>query len=405
MTIGFTKKLTLVLFLLGYCLVFSSPGIAQFSVSERTYKKLSKVERLMQKKSYQDAKQILEKLKSSSINRKYELALVYQALGYLYYETNKHDNAINNFEKSLELAASPIPVLQTIRINLVQLYAITNDYQKAILNYEAWIKNEGSPSGDRLALGGSLYAQQKQYDLAIKYLQKAIASTKTPQESWYRTLLSVYYQKEDFQPAASLLQTLIVLHPNNKEYWKQLYTSYYLLNDFKKALSALELAYNRSMANDEEQINNLASLYLHQGAPLKAASLLERELKNKHLENNKANLRLLATAYQQAREPTKAADIYLQLAQTGKDNDMKIQAARLYMEARSWQRVIDTLANVNIKPGKEQAHIMKGMALVELGEVDKAIKVFTKAKNYADTRISANQWLEFLSTHKLTTGN
>lgn len=395
-----TIKPLFLLALFGFSLVFSCPAFAQFSVSERTFKKLSKVEKLMEKKSYQDALTLLENLKSST-KRKPELALIHQALGYLFYEKNDYKNAIANFQTSLKLNASPGPVLQNIRFNLVQLYAIDDNHKKAIHYFEEWVKKESTPAGDRLALGGSLYAQIKQYDTAVKYLKKAIASTKNPQESWFRTLLFIYFQQENYQASSKLLQKLIAAHPNNTEYWKQLYTSYYLLNDYNKALSTLEIAYENKLLKEEDQITNLAKLYIHQGTPVKAARLLNREISNNTLQKNDANLQLLANAYQQSRELDKAANIYLQLAQTGKNSELQLLAARLYLESRQWQKVIDALKNLEIKPGKEQAYILKGMALVELGQKDKAIGEFKKAKKSADTRISASQWLEYLSTQNL----
>ena len=47
-------------------------------------------------------------------------------------------------------------------------------------------------------------------------------------------------------------------------------------------------------------------------------------------------------------------------------------------------------------------NFIKGMALVELGHKDQAIEEFSRAKNSANTRISASQWLEYLSTQNLT---
>ena len=297
-----------------------------------------------------------------------------------------------------------MPVLQNIRLNLVQLYAISNDYQKATQIYAQWLEKEPSPSGDRLALGGSLYAHIRKYELAIKYLTKAISSTKSPRESWYRTLLSVYYQQQNYQAATDLLQKLVALHPENKEYWHQLFTGFYFLNDYKKALSALELAYKNGLVDSEEQIVNLAKLYLYLGNPIKAVNLIDTEFNKKRLNKTEPNLQLLATAYLQSQEMAKSAEVYLQLASTTQKGDLQLKAARLFMEARQWDKVVNTLEKAEIEPGDEQAYIMKGMALVELGHIEKAVNEFNRAKESADTRISATQWLEFLSTYELNTG-
>jgi tetratricopeptide (TPR) repeat protein len=387
--------------LLACCfMLFTSLANAQFSVSERTFKKLNQVEKLMEQKEFNAAAAILESLESSSASRKYELALVYQAFGFLYHETNRHQKAIDYFEKSLTLNASPEPVLQNIRLNLVQLYAIANDYHKATQYFAAWIKQEPTPSGDRLALGGSLYAHIKQYDTAIAYLKQAIATAKPAKESWYRTLLSVYYQREDYHSASELLQELVALYPDNKEYWMQLFSGFYLINDYQKALSTLELAYNNNMLDNEEQIANLAKLYIYLGTPIKAAKLLSHEIDNSRLKKTEQNLRLLADAYLHSQEVMRSAQTYVQLAKLTSNPELYLQAAQLYMEAKEWNQVVDSLDKAGTALNQGQAYILKGMALVELNELDKAVEAFRDAQQRADTRASANRWLEYIDTQK-----
>jgi len=235
-------------------LLFCSNVSAQFSISERTYKKLDKVEKLMEQKDFKEARQALEALESSSTGRKYELTLIYQALGYLYYESSDYPKAIDYFEKSLALNTAPAPVLQNIRLNLIQIYAIANNFSKAIQQFETWLQKESSPSGDELALGGSLYAHTREYDKAISYLTRAISSTKSPKESWYRTLLSIHYDQKNYQAAATLLEKLAATYPANRQYWIQLFSAYYLLNNYQKALSVLELAYLNNLLEDSEEI-------------------------------------------------------------------------------------------------------------------------------------------------------
>ncbi len=387
--------------LLACCLLLAaSHAGAQFSVSERTYKKLSQVEKLMEQKDYKAAAAILESLESSSANRKYELTLVYQAFGYLYYETNRHPKAIDYFEKSLTLNASPEPVSQNIRLNLVQLYAIANDYNRAIQHFADWIKQEPMPSGDKLALGGALYAHIQQYDTAIRYLKQAIATAKPANESWYRTLLSVYYQREDYHSATELLQELVALHPDNKEYWMQLFSGFYLINDYQKALSTLELAYNNHVLDSEEQIANLAKLYIYLGTPIKAAKLIKHEIANNRLKKTEQNLRLLADAYLHSQEVMQSAQAYAQLAQLTGNPEHYLQAAQLYMEAKEWHQAVDSLNKAGTALNQGQAYILKGMALVELNELTKAAEAFRDAERHADTRAAAIRWLEYIDAQK-----
>ena len=385
-----------VFFFTGLCLVLSGSINAQFSVSERTFKKLSKAEKLIEEKDFKEALSLLQSLESSAANRKYELTLIYQAMGFLHYETGRYPNAIDYFEKSLALNASPEPVLQNIRLNLVQIHAIASNYDKAIQYFEAWFKKESSPSGDILALGGSLYAHVKQYDTAIKYLDQAIASTKTPNESWYQTLLSIHYEREDYKSATVLLQKLVALRPDNRQYWTQLFSGYYLLNDYQKALSTLELAYFKKLLDKEEEIINLARLYLYLGTPVKAVTVLQDEMASGLLKNNETNLNLLASACLQSRQIEKSADIYLQLAKSTGKPDLYLKSARLYLDVKRWNKVIAALDQAGDKVESGQLHLMQGMAFIELEDFEKATQAFREAEKQSATKVSANQWLDYI---------
>jgi len=387
-----------ILWICSCCLLISTTAHAQFSVSEHTYKKLQKVERLIDQKDYKNALSVLDELQKSSTNRKYELSLVYQAQGHIYYDTNRIPQAIDVFEKSLSLHASPLPVTQNIRLNLIQAYVNANNYPKAIGQFTLWLGKESSPSPDVLALGGSLYAYVKQYDKAIHYLQQAITASKQVEESWYRTLLSIYFDKEDYASATALLQQLISRYPDNKQYWSQLFSGYYLLNDYKSALSVLEMAYSRHLLTTEQDITNLVKLYLYLGIPAKAVPVLLTEIQANHLAKNENNLQLLANACVQAREWRKAAETYRQLAAISHKATLTIKAAQLYMQARQWQSAIDTLARINGDMEDGQAYLLTGKALMELHAPNKALQVFAKARMYAATRAEAEQWIRYLHT-------
>jgi len=389
-------KLTVYMLMFGYCLLVASAANAQFSVSERTFKKLNRAEKLIGQKEFKDAQNLLEALESSSASRKYELTLVYQAHGYLNYETNNIIKAIDYFEKSLALNSAPEPVLQNIRLNLIQMHAIENNFSKAIQHFDAWLKKEPKPTGDILALGGSIYAHAKQFDTAIKYLNQAIASTKEPRESWYRTLLSTHYEREDYPAAANLLEKLVSLQPDNKQYWNQLFSAYYLLNNFQKALSTLELAYIKNLLTNAEEITNLAKLYLYVGTPVKAVSLLNSEIQKGHLKQEAKTIELLGNAYLQARETEKAADTYLALAELNGDFKLYLKAARLYLDSKLWEKTLAALDKANNNVNQGEAFLMRGMALIELEDYDKATQAFREAQKQSNTRVSANQWLDFI---------
>jgi len=376
----------------------STAAYAQYTISQRVYKKLENVENLIDQKNYKSALSLLDELKETSANKKYELTLINLALGRIFYDTNRFSEAIETFNNCLALRAAPLPVIQNVRLNLLQSYVAANSYQKAIEQFSLWREKESSPSPDVLALGGSLYAYIKQYEKAIEYLKQAIVAGKQVNESWYRTLLSVYFEKQDYLAATDLLRVLISTYPDNTLYWTQLFSGYYYLNDFKNALAILELAYTKHILTSDSDIANLAKLYLYLGIPVKAVTLIKTEMKNNHLTNNSNNLQLLANAYVQSRQWDDAAKTYRQIAAIDHSENFNLLAAQLFFQTHQWQSVIDMLVLETTKNATDdgQFYILAGRAMMELHEPNKALQAFTKAKAQSATKAEAEKWIGYI---------
>jgi len=76
--------------------------------------------------------------------------------------------------------------------------------------------------------------------------------------------------------------------------------------------------------------------------------------------------------------------------------EMYLKAARLYLNGMHWEQALKVLDKVNDKTDRGQLQLMRGMALVELEDFDKATQAFREAQKQASTSINANQWLKFL---------
>ena len=73
------------------------------------------------------------------------------------------------------------------------------------------------------------YRLIKRYDLALDNVETAIAmhegEGKLPKEQWYNLARFLYFDKEDFDSALDVLNTLIIFYPK-KQYWVQACTQY-----------------------------------------------------------------------------------------------------------------------------------------------------------------------------------
>lgn len=388
------------------CLIFiisllltTNTVYANTLLSERTYKRLDRIYKLMDKENYSEALSKLEKLKQSVKNRPYEKALVLQTTGYLYSATNKPAKAIESFKASLELKVMPESVTQNIQLNMTQLYMETDNNTQALVVYKQWLDNKTSPGAAAHILGARLYAKLKDYPNAIHHINAALSATENPQESWYQLILAIYYESKNYQASASLLEQMIVRFPEKKNYWLQLSAIYFTLKQDQKALSVSQLAYSRGLLGTEEEILNLARLYLYMNLPLQAAKLIEKGLANNTVTENKKNLLLLSDSYLQARETILATRYLDKAARLSNDPELLLRLATIEAAQENWPNVIAALDNTDItslkKPAK--AHLLKGIAYFEQNKPDDAIMSFKKAALDNKTQKNAQQWLNLLS--------
>ena len=87
-------------------LLLASVASAQ-TLSELTYKRLSKIHELMGEEKYSDALQRLDKLQDSVKRNDYEHAMVLQTYGYIWAQRGNYSKAASYFRKAIDLKALP----------------------------------------------------------------------------------------------------------------------------------------------------------------------------------------------------------------------------------------------------------------------------------------------------------
>jgi tetratricopeptide (TPR) repeat protein len=375
-----------------------------YLVSEHTYKRLEVIHTLMGENKYVEAKQRLDQLQQSTRNNRYESALVLQTYAYLYAAKDDYKNAITALEKCLALDAMPDAQIHKIRLNLIQLYVGTENYAKAVESFEKYLTEVKNPPAYSHGLGGIAYAQINNYSKAIKHLKIAIANSEKPEESWFQMLLSIYYEHKDYAAAADVLEDLIVLYPDKKEYWKQLSGVRYQLHDDDKALSVLQLAYLKGLLQEENELINLAKFYAFQGMPYKGALVIETGINYKIIKPENNILQLLAECYLRANELGKAIMALTKAAEASNDANLYIKLAHLHYETEDWPATTETIKKA-LEIGKVEnlgtVYLLQGIAFYEQGKFEQAITALDNAKKYQNTSSTAEQWLAYVSNQNV----
>ena len=378
------------------------PGLAVGGLlSERTYKRLSQIHKLVDKSDYSGALGRLDKLILQSGGRAYDKAIIQQTYGYVYESMGQPARAVEAFNSSLESGELPTTAEQGIRINLASLYFSLGKTKQALSIFVAWYEIQKKPTPQALVFGGSLYAENNEYNKAISLINKAISLSRTPKEAWYRRLAAIYVKIEDFSNASRVLSILVEKNPSKVLYWKQLSASYYFAGDEENALSVMLLAYEKLLLKTEKEILDLARLAASQNIPIKASRIIETGINEGVVNRNKDHMELLGNIFIQAKEYDKAIESFTQAADLSNEPELYLRVANLYSDRHQWNSVLNVL-NEHLAEEqhlKSRGLLLKGIALYETGKVEESRHIFQEVSSQKENEKLAFTWLEYIDLY------
>jgi tetratricopeptide (TPR) repeat protein len=377
-------------------------------ISERTYQQLNRVHALMQKGRYADALAGLDRLRPRVRHRRDELALVLQSYAHLYATREKYPQAIDALTECLALEALPDSATMRALYSLAQLQMVVADYPAAVTTLERWFGLQRNPAPAARALAGTAYAQVQRYPEAVEQLSAAIEQADRPQENWYRQLLAVRYQARQYTAAAELLQRMILLFPERKDYWLQLSGVYAETGNQTQSVAVLELAYLQGVLTEERDLLNLAQHYLYTGLAHKAGQLLERSLRDGTVTATRENWALLVDAWLHARETDRALGAVERALESVAHADLHLRHAQLLADKEDWSEVVratELALAGDALTRRGTAHLLAGIAHFHLQHPREARSCFERAREFDRSRHQAEQWLQHLATSQLYAGS
>ncbi len=114
----------------------------------------------------------------------------------------------------------------------------------------------------------------KDYDNAIRFLQKLVILDKENSFNYNKEIVNVYIVKKDFYSLSNHLEYLYKTDTINKYYWtKELLNLYSYQKQYNKAISLLEQLYKTDAKNKDLWLKQLTDLYLYQKQYEKALNI------------------------------------------------------------------------------------------------------------------------------------
>lgn len=372
---------------------------------ETTYKELAKAQEAAEAENYTEAIAALDKLSKQELNN-YERSQQLNLYAYIYYAQDKVSKAISTYEQLLNQPELPEALQTSTVYTLSQLHFSQENWQASINMLERWMRLTKEDNKTAYEMMAQAYYQLEQYNKALRPAWKVIELTQAAgepvKEQSYLLLRVLHYEMEEYQQVVDILEELIKLFPK-KQYWMQLASIYGELDNQKKQLAVLELAYLQDFLTTENEILTLASLLLNNDLYVRAGKILSKGLDDGVITSTLEHWRLLAQAWTMAQENEKAIPALTRAAELSSDGKLDVILAQTYMNLNRWDDSINTVRRAISKGGLnrvDQAQVMLGQALFELDRFDEARAAFLAAQADQRSRQLAAQWINYIDSEE-----
>lgn len=368
---------------------------SEYLLSQPTYESLESINKLVEAERYNEAISQLQSLLPKVAGNAYETAVVNQTLGYAYNGLLRYAEAAEAFIKAADSNALPADVSHRLHYYIAQLLTQSEDYTRAIRYFERWQSQESQLSLEANKFAAGLYYAAGNNNKVVEHARAAINQSQRAEENLYQLLLATYFEMERFSQAAELLEQMLVLFPDKKEYWRQLVGAYQAANNEKKAVAANELAYAQGVLDEKEKVQ-LARMLLYMEAPWRAARMLEREMANGGISRTADNLHLLADSYLLAREREAAAKKFGEAAAVADNGEYYYRQGQILADLENWEAAIEVLqqaVNKNDFDELAEAQLLLGIAAYKQERDDLAKPALQKAIESGRLREQAGYWL------------
>ncbi len=379
------------------------------ALRNEVYEQLAKAQELSEAGNVNEALTILDKLRDSQGRRalnSYELANMYNFYAFVYYQREQYGKTIDAYKKVLQQPDIPVAMETSTYYSLAQLYFVTENYDQAIRYLKDWFRVAENPQPDAYVLLAQAYYQTKQFDPALRNIEKAMALAKQkgkqPRENWFLLQRVLYYDKGDMKKVASVLEELLRRWPR-KEYWTQASGIYGELKDEGRQLVALETAYVAGMLSREQELLNMAYLYLGADTPYRAAKVLQQAIDRKQIAATSKNFELLGNALRSSQELERAIPAMARAAELSDSGELWARLANVYLDSDNYAGAADA-ARTALGKGQlrrpDSTRIVLGMALFNLDKLPEAREQFVRAATDERSEKIASDWIKYLDNEE-----
>ena len=386
------------------------------ALRNKVYERLAEAQVLAEAKDYAGSAQILNDMISEDGKRalnSYELANVYNLHAFLSYSKEDYAGSLRYYNLVISQPDIPLAMEINTRFTVAQLYFVQEKWQQGIDALLGWFDMNEKPNATAYVLLAQGYYQIKEYGLALENVETAISmhevEGKLPREQWYNLARFLYFDKEDFDSALDVLNTLIIYYPK-KQYWVQASHLYGEKKDEPTQLALMEAAYEQGFLDRSSELVTMSYLYLNAETPYYAGAVMQKGFADELVEDKSKNFELAGSAWAQAREVAKSIPMMEKAAAKSEEGELYVRLGNVYLDGDQFSKSADSIIKGLNKGGvkrPDQARLALGMAYFNLGDYDEARKAFRAAgkegarrKEWQRSQEMAQQWIAYVTSEE-----
>ena len=332
----------------------------------------------------------------------YEKSRVEQMLANLDQGDGNYDGVRAHLKAAIDSGGLNDQELAAASYNIAQTWISEEKWTEGAAALEAWIRDSVTPvsSGPYYLLAVAYYQQDK-FDEALPHIRKAVELTNPPQESWLQLLLGILIQKESYQDAIVVLEQMINLNPDKKDYWMNLSNIYATLEDYPNALAILQFANYNGMVTEDAEIRRLGDMMMINDMPFQAAEVMKAAGEANQVEKDIKYYESLANSWIAAREYRKALPVLGEAARLADNGDTYVRIAEVNVQLSEWEAAATAMKSGIDKGGlrdESQAQLLMGIALYNQDKFSEARPYLERARSGANTKNTANGFLQLIES-------
>ena len=185
------------------------------ALREKVYSQLARAQKLADDGDVKAGLEALDSIqdRASSMNS-YEIAMMHNFYGFIYYNENDLPKAIAAFEKVVAEEGIPETLRLSTTFSLAQLAMANSDYNKVITFLDQWdaINTKDKPES-YYVLRAQTYYQLKDYQQGLNYITQAITLSdsegKVPKENWLVLQRAMYYSLNQTDKVVKVLERML----------------------------------------------------------------------------------------------------------------------------------------------------------------------------------------------------